>query len=474
MEEITQKDRKEFIIEHCKLYNVVFTSFQNYFLGFYSNDKNERELIDFLQAGNKIFDIERISSDKDSGCYSIKGFPLTITVPKDERRQQLAKDLSRVTFTNSFYLIIDNENQFYIDFDNQNFDSDESKQLLGIFLLCTNEMKDCFDSNEQIEIIRIDDFIQGLNLYNFIYGPKQQEQDNNQEQNIIGEEEEDNENEDNKINKKNILQNYEEAEEEGPRIGRKRKRNVLSDQQVRDDTMVFLSKLQECVELDQQSQQKQRPALEKLKYISKIEKFLANYLYQKAFLNENGLEILQEWVKKNQDGTYPALNQLNKILDILLRINSITLTHLKNSQIGGYVMELSKNMKYSKNIQRKASDLIQKWSRIVYSINIDYSDIETENLKYKEIFQSNNKKDYDEEDEDDDIETRKEEEKEIAQDRAKELEIYNHAKIPKRGLFDFIKKPKSNIDESKIDESKKFRYNVFDKNKKGPGRKKND
>ena len=54
----------------------------------------------------------------------------------------------------------------------------------------------------------------------------------------------------------------------------------------------------------------------------------------------------------------------------------------------------------------------------------------------------------------------------------KEYEIYNHAKIPKKGLFDFTKKPISNIDETKLDDGNKVKYNYFFDTKK-KGRKKN-
>ena len=39
-------------------------------------------------------------------------------------------------------------------------------------------------------------------------------------------------------------------------------------------------------------------------------------------------------------------------------------------------------------------------------------------------------------------------------------------KIPKKGLFDFTKKPISNIDETKVDEGNKVKYNYFSKLKK--------
>lgn len=247
--------------------------------------------------------------------------------------------------------------------------------------------------------------------------------------------------------------------------GRKRKRTSLSHEKVQGDTLDFMNKLRECIEMDKTNQKNHKPALEKIKMVPNIQQFLFNCYYQKEFLDNDGLKILQEWLKKNPDGTYPALNQLSTILDILNNMGLIQVENLKNCQIGGYVMDLAKNMKYSRMIMKKANNLIQKWSRIVYRINIDYSDIESENMRYKEIFEQE-KENYDEEEEEENDDEKKK--SEDAPDIMKEYEIYNHAKIPKKGLFDFTKKPISNIDESKIDDGNKVKYNYFfDTKKKG-------
>ena len=126
-----------------------------------------------------------------------------------------------------------------------------------------------------------------------------------------------------------------------------------------------MSKLREAVELDKQNFKNKKPAIEKLKLLPIINKFLSNIYYQEIFLDSDGLELLQEWVKKNKDGTYPLFNQLNEMLDILASMN-ISIYNLKNCSIGGNIMEISKNLITSKTLQKKATDLVNKWSRIDY------------------------------------------------------------------------------------------------------------
>ncbi len=209
---------------------------------------------------------------------------------------------------------------------------------------------------------------------------------------------------------------------------------------------------------------RKKPALEKLKLISYIQKFLSNFHYQKLFLEFQGLEILQEWIKRNIDGSYPVFNQINIILDVLFQL-PVTVTNLRNCSIGSYVMDL-KNLKESKQIKKKASEIVEKWSRIVWDINTNYSDFEAENKHYKTIF-SNRKRnresnfmDNDESEnpyrnsrnyvenklpkEEIDMKGKVEKNKNLANSHMNE---YSHAKIPKKALFDFTVKPEFNENE---------------------------
>jgi len=228
--------------------------------------------------------------------------------------------------------------------------------------------------------------------------------------------------------------------------------------------------LREAIEIDKLNFNNKKPAFEKLKLLPKIQNFLANASHQRLFIQFGGLELLQEWIKKNRDGTYPAFNQITQILEILSSM-SLTLGGLKSCQIGGYVMELSKNMKESKNIQNKARELVEKWSRIVWDINTNYCHIDQENQMYEMIYR---KKRY----RDDliDNEYKSKENNDISEitevnKYKRDNDLFSHAKIPKKGYFEFTRKPESNLNDSKNDELIKIKHNFFD-NKKKVGKKK--
>lgn len=267
----------------------------------------------------------------------------------------------------------------------------------------------------------------------------------------------------------------EEEEQQQPYIpesilNRKRNREIPSAEQIKNETLIFISKLRECVEEDKQLQRENKPSLEKLKFLPKIRTFLANIHYQREFLDQDGLEVLQNWLKRNRDSTYPPLNQILTILELLFNLNNIETDHLQRCNIGGYVMEISNSKSVSSNIKNKANELIKKWARIIYKISVDYSKNEYENddSKYQE-FKENAFSYYDDEfnenihennDEDNNEGVTKKNKKstQISLDNFQEYEAYNNSIIPKKGLFDFTKRPISYIEEKDSDDINKISY----------------
>jgi len=248
---------------------------------------------------------------------------------------------------------------------------------------------------------------------------------------------------------------------ESQKVSRGRKKDQIDENKAREEVLKFQAKMREAIEIDKTNMQRNQPAIEKLKLVNIIQKFLSNYHYQKVFLECLGMEILQEWIKRNRDGSYPVFNQISVILDVLDQL-PVSVTNLRNCAIGSYVMDL-KEIKESKSMQKKASELIEKWSRIVWDINTNYSDFEAENKHYKAIF-ANRKRQRDLNFIDnEDSENRFNDEskrgnldnqrnrdeggnvKEKAKNLASShLNEYSHAKIPKKALFDFIVKPDFN------------------------------
>ncbi len=135
-------------------------------------------------------------------------------------------------------------------------------------------------------------------------------------------------------------------------------------------------------------------------------------------------------------------------------------------------MDISKNLKESKNLQRKAKGLVEKWSRVVWDINTNYSSIDLENRNYEMIYQIGKRSrqwEESEEENKENLEIKTAGRKDSLNKR--EVDVYSHAKVPKKGLWDFTIKPTVNLVSSK-DEYSRIKYNFFEKKKNtGVGKK---
>jgi len=235
-------------------------------------------------------------------------------------------------------------------------------------------------------------------------------------------------------------------EERLNKIKSKKRCSKMTEDHVRDEVERFRGKLREANEEDMILIGKKLPAMNKLKLLSYVEQFLSNKYFQNEFLrgqDNEGCKILENWIKKNPDGTYPPINQLNKMIDIL-SILKIDVDNLRECKIGKYMMDISKNLKNNRTVAKKAKDLCEKWLRQIYGINNDYRDYlnEHENSserilnrkREKSGIQESEKKSNDQLDMKPVLE-------EDAENGKKETNIFTHARIPKKGLFDFNKRP---------------------------------
>ena len=206
--------------------------------------------------------------------------------------------------------------------------------------------------------------------------------------------------------------------------------------------------LMRCIYKDKESQQKGLPAIEKLKCLPHILKILYKPNYSFVFLQSNGLSIIQEFLRKNQDGSFPCLNQIDKVLTLLDDL-PITKEHLEDCEIGNIVSTIVKQLQNGK-IQRKAKNLYEKWFRIASGVDNSYS-IENENKIYSQLFLKKKRAGDDKMD-----------------SKAYYEKLNENRKIPQKALFDFTYKPESKQVVIKEDE-RIARKNYWNPIKKGNG-----
>ncbi len=184
-----------------------------------------------------------------------------------------------------------------------------------------------------------------------------------------------------------------------------------------------IAALQSCIEKDKVYAKRELPTLEKLKLLPNVEKVLVKRHIAEEFLKRGGLKLLQEYLIKNEDGTYTTVNQIERILD-LLDLMPVEKSHIEDCYINDCINEIIKNKILSENIRKKAIKLNNKWAKIISEYDINFSNIEAENKIYNRLFKKRHLIDTDE-------------------GKKKYEELNDTRKIPNKALFDYTVQPES-------------------------------
>ncbi|CAG9320246.1 unnamed protein product [Blepharisma stoltei] len=176
-------------------------------------------------------------------------------------------------------------------------------------------------------------------------------------------------------------ENNQEQSEDGEEIEeianlfkkRTRRRRHFEDNE-EDENLVdsILKEMDKAADDDIDANRNDLPALNKLKILDKVTKFLIVSKYHDLFLEMNGTFILGKWLAQMPDGSFPStplkLGLLQAIQDL-----PISTKNLQESDLGKSVMAIYRNPNETVNVKRIAKLLIDKWSRIIYEIETNYT-----------------------------------------------------------------------------------------------------
>lgn len=208
----------------------------------------------------------------------------------------------------------------------------------------------------------------------------------------------------------------------------KKKQNSSSNDQFKNETKASLSiqVLMKAIETDKECFKKGIPALEKLRTIPYLSQILKTIEVATFFLNMNGLNLLEEFLKKNPDGSTPCYNQIEKILDIISLLN-ISKEHLEDSNILDVLSGLAK-LKLPVHLENKSKIIFSKLQRLSSGLYNNKVDINKENEAYTKFL--NKKK----------IKAKYEDGGNMNSKIFYE-KINSERRIPMKALFDFTLKP---------------------------------
>ncbi|CAG9310953.1 unnamed protein product [Blepharisma stoltei] len=156
--------------------------------------------------------------------------------------------------------------------------------------------------------------------------------------------------------------------------GLKRKRSFDDNEQVENLVDTILKEMMQAVDEDISANQDGHPALSKLKMLDKVIKFLTVSKYHDLFLEMNGSLVLSKWLAQSPDGSFPSTPIKEGLLQVMQDI-PIQTKNLEESGLGKSVMAIYQNPNETLRVKKLAKHLIDKWSRMIYEIDIDYASL---------------------------------------------------------------------------------------------------
>lgn len=204
-----------------------------------------------------------------------------------------------------------------------------------------------------------------------------------------------------------------------------------------DENMIdqLLDSMNKAAESDIQANRESAPALNKLKMLDKVLKFLKVSKHHELFLGMNGCVVLGRWLSQLPDGSFPSTPLRSGLLQALQDL-PISVENLQSSNLGKSVMAIFSNSNETQTIKKLAKNLIDKWSRTIYGINTEYTALHKESNAVETITMPKKKF--------------------SLQALINQEQQTNFTKLPERGMFNFKNRP---IPEVTINENS-HQYNA--------------
>ncbi|KAJ1935220.1 Transcription factor iws1, partial [Linderina pennispora] len=157
--------------------------------------------------------------------------------------------------------------------------------------------------------------------------------------------------------------------------GRARKRRKADEDDVAiDESIANLRKrMRDAAYRDIDDNKDGLPAIHKMGMLTDVtDELRKTHLYE-AFLENNIVDSLRLWLEPLDDGSLPALDIQNALLDILGKL-PVRRDHLRESGIGKIIMFMSKCPRIPERNRRVCEQFVQRWSRMVMKLSSNFRD----------------------------------------------------------------------------------------------------
>ncbi|KAL4424116.1 hypothetical protein ABPG75_001417 [Micractinium tetrahymenae] len=173
---------------------------------------------------------------------------------------------------------------------------------------------------------------------------------------------------------------FEEAEEAGEEdefeamFSKKKKKEGMGDGEAKAVVEALLAQMEVAVEEDHKAFEEGRPAVQKLRLLSRVQDVLSTKRLHSELLDAGLLGVLKAWIEPMSDGTLPNAKVRETVLRLLHQLPidcsmEDRKEQLKKSGLGRIVMFLFKVPDETPANRRLAKELVERWSRPILAPN---------------------------------------------------------------------------------------------------------
>ncbi len=130
-----------------------------------------------------------------------------------------------------------------------------------------------------------------------------------------------------------------------------------------------------ATESDIENNKKGKPGIAKLRLMEKIITKLKGHSFAEYFLDSDGLNIINRFIAKLPDGSWPLSNVRTKILNLIYSLPCNT-DHLRSTELGRTLAVLQTSPRELPENKKLIQLIKDKWSRIICNINVEYTTLE--------------------------------------------------------------------------------------------------
>lgn len=235
------------------------------------------------------------------------------------------------------------------------------------------------------------------------------------------------------------------------RYGKALKSEKAFDEESREVTINLIEKMHAVCLSDYEAIKRGEAAMSRFKMTEEVSQLLNKKHVQEVFLENHGCRFLEMWLERNPDDSYPPVQVVECVLDVLDRL-PIVQEHLESCNIAHMVTlyaagdSSTDESEIPKYIISAATKLLQKWQTVVYQLSYEYDKDGQHEIKQRDLRRR--------------LEVLRDMEKQALSDslgleRSKNLVSREDDLIRKtpngfvflKQNFDWLEKPQSNIDQ---------------------------